>query len=110
MIIKLDWFGCEPKNLWENRIHQVLEKLTALKPITRASVRVEELRTSSPPFHLTLMLSMPGPDVLASGVGHTFDEALRKLEESATKSFARRKPKPYQPQAAIRGMKTLQAV
>lgn len=79
MITKLDWFGCSPNAAWETQIHQTLQMLAEIKLISRASLRVEEEETSAEPFHLTLMLSMPGPDVLAHGRGHSFQNALQQL-------------------------------
>ncbi len=102
MIIRLDWFGCEPTSAKEQRIHKALETLQSIKPISRASVRVEELAKQSPAYHLTLMLTMPGPDVLAHGVGHTFDEALSKLENSAIKTLESRVHKALKFNGAVR--------
>jgi hypothetical protein len=79
VITKLDWFGCSPNAAWETQIHQTLQMLAEIKLISRASLRVEEEETSAEPFHLTLMLSMPGPDVLAHGRGHSFQNALQQL-------------------------------
>jgi|GEM_PF-695022 len=79
MIIKLDWFGCRPNASWETQIHQILQILTETKPISRASLRVEQDLTSPDPFHMTLMLSMPGPDVIAHGRGHSFQNALQQV-------------------------------
>jgi len=107
MIIRLDWFGCEPTAAKEQRIHQALETLQSIKPISRASVRVEQQAKESPAYHLTLMLTMPGPDVLAHGAGHTFDEALRKLETSAFKTLENRAHKARQLNGAVRGVKAL---
>jgi hypothetical protein len=107
MIIQIDWFGCEPNSNRELHIHKTLESLNSIKPISRASLRIEETPKSSPAFHLVLILSMPGPDVLAHGIGHTFDEALRKLEESAHKTLDSRSKKAKQLNGAVRGVKAL---
>lgn len=107
MIIRLDWFGCEPTTTKEQRIHRALETLQSIKPISRASVRVEEQTNESPSYHLTLMLTMPGPDVLAHGAGHTFEEALRKLEDAALKTLEHRAKKARQLNGAVRGVKAL---
>jgi hypothetical protein len=109
MIIRLDWFGCEPTFIKEQCIHRTLETLQAIKPISRASVRVEEQVQASPSFHLTLMLTMPGPDVLTHGTGFTFDEALRKLEAAAVKVLEGRAQKAlrHNEKGAFRGLKAL---
>lgn len=107
MIIRLDWFGCEPTAAREQSIHKTLETLQSIKPISRASVRVEEQAKDSPSYHLTLMLTMPGPDVLAHGAGHTFDEALRKLEAATVKTLETRVHKARQLNGAVRGVKAL---
>ncbi len=107
MIIRLDWFGCEPTSAKEQRIHKALETLQSIKPISRASVRVEEQTKESPSYHLTLMLTMPGPDVLAHGAGHTFEEALLKLEAAALRTLENRARKARQLNGAVRGVKAL---
>jgi hypothetical protein len=107
MIIRLDWFGCEPTAAREQRIHKALETLQSVKHISRASVRVEQQTSHSPAYILTLMLTMPGPDVLAHGTGHTFEEALIKLEAAALKSLENRAHKARQLNGAVRGVKAL---
>jgi hypothetical protein len=105
MIIKLDWFGCQPRAPWETQIHQTLHALSLIKPISRASVRIEEHDEGGMPFHLTLMLTMPGPDVLSHGTGHTFEEALLKLSRAAKKTLTERVLKSRQPTDAAMGVK-----
>jgi len=105
MIIQLDWFGCEPRTKWESLIHQTLEQFATLKPISRALVRIEQLTQHTPPYHVSVMLSIPGPDVLARAAGHTFDEALLKLTASVRKTLAMRLMKANQLDAAPRGVK-----
>jgi tartrate dehydratase alpha subunit/fumarate hydratase class I-like protein len=51
------------------------------------------------------MLAVPGPDVLAHGVGHTFDEALKKLKAAALKALENRARKSRQLNGAVRGVK-----
>lgn len=105
MIIKLDWFGCSPRYKWENKIHQTLELLSSIKPVSRASVRVEKIADGGPRYHLTMMLSMPGPDVLSHGIGQTFDEALLKLAGEARKTLSKRALKARQANGASTGVK-----
>lgn len=105
MIIQLDWFGCEPRTQWESQIHQTLEQFAAIKPISRATVRVEQHSEKNPRYHLSMMLCIPGPDVLTRSVGHTFDEALLKLHASARKTLATRLIKARQLNGAACGVK-----
>jgi hypothetical protein len=107
MIIQLDWFGCEPRSKWESLIHQALEQFATLKTISRAHVRVEQLTEHTPPYHLSVMLSIPGPDVLARSAGHTFDEALLKLTASVRKTLGMRLMKARQLDVAPRGVKAV---
>jgi hypothetical protein len=107
MIVHLDWFGCDPRHSHETKIHQMLEKLGGIRPITRASLRIEEGLEGAPPFHLILMLSMPGPDVLVHSNGQTFEEALLKLEALARKNFEARAIKSKQADRAVRGVKAM---
>ncbi|MCX6851562.1 MAG: hypothetical protein NTY98_21890 [Verrucomicrobia bacterium] len=88
MIIKIDWFGCSPNASWEKQIHQVLQALSEIKAIARARLRVEEEADSTDSFHLTLMLSMPGPDVLAHGRGNSFQSALDQINSQAHKKLS----------------------
>ena len=83
MIIQLDWVGCSPNASWETQIHQTLQMLAEIKPIFRASLRIEEDAAHEEPFHLTLILSMPGPDVLVNGRGHSFQTALYQTTQKA---------------------------
>ena len=107
MIIQLDWFGCEPRAKWESLIHQTLEQFATLKTISRAQVRIEQLSQQTPPYQLSVMLSVPGPDVLARSAGHTFDEALLKLTASVRKTLTMRAMKMRELNAAPRGVKAM---
>ena len=84
MIIILNWFGCSSNAAWETQIRHSLQSLSDIKPIPRARLRVEEDVSSNVPFHLTLMLSMPGPDVLVHARGHSFENALEQLISGAS--------------------------
>jgi hypothetical protein len=105
MIIQLDWYGCDPRTQWETQIHQTLEQLASLKTISRAVVRVERQPEKTPRYHLSMLLSIPGPDVLARSAGHTFDEALLKLRVSVHKTLATRLLNARRPTIAARGVK-----
>ncbi|MCA1962542.1 MAG: hypothetical protein LDL31_01195 [Prosthecobacter sp.] len=107
MNVHLDWFGCEPHPAREHKIHQMLENLRHYKHLTRASLRIEETKNSGTPFHLTLMLSMAGPDILVHGRGQTFDEALMKTANAATKVFETRAQKQKQVNGAATGVKAI---
>jgi hypothetical protein len=107
MIIHLDWFGCNPRSKWETEIHQTLENLATIKRVSRASVRVEEITEGGPRSHLTMMLTMPGPDVISHGIGHTFDEALLKLTATVRQMLTMRAMKLRQHDGAARGVKAL---
>ncbi len=90
MIIKLDWFRCSPRKKWETQIHQSLEHFAALKPVSHAGIRVEENIESGHRFHISMLLSIPGPDLAAQAKGQTFDEALSKLNASICRSLTQR--------------------
>lgn len=105
MTIKLDWFGCNPRPTWESQIHQMVGQLSAVKTISQAQVRVEQLTQKAPPYHLSICLSLPGPDVLASAAGHTFEEALLKLTAIVHKTLRLRAMKARGIDAAPRGVK-----
>jgi len=104
MIIHLDWFGCNPRTQWESQIHQSLEQFATLKTIYRAVVCLEQQPEKTPRYHLSMMLSVPGPDVLARSAGHSFDEALLKLHASVHKTLATRLLKARRFTGAVRGV------
>lgn len=105
MNIQLDWFGCAPIPKWESQIHHALERFAAMKPVTRAQVRVEELKEGTPRYHISMTLSIPGPDVLARSWGHTFDEAMIKLNATVHKTLTMRAMNARQLTGAARGVK-----
>jgi len=107
MIIQLDWFGCAPRPKWEAQIHQALEHFGSSKPISRAAMRVEEISEHPPRYHLSMKLSIPGPDILARSDGNTFDEAMLKLIASVRKTLASRAMKVRQINGAARGVKAM---
>ena len=107
MIIQLDWFGCAPRPQWEAQIHQALEQFSSLKTMSSASVRIEEKTEHAPRYKLSMMLSIPGPDIRANSVGHTFEEAMLKLTASVRKAMATRELKARQRTGAARGVKAM---
>ena len=87
------------------QIHQTLEQFASLKPISRAVVLVEQQWEKTPRYLLSIMLSIPGPDVLAYSTGHTFDEALLKLRVRVRKTLATRLLNARRSTSAARGVK-----
>jgi hypothetical protein len=79
MIIKLDWYNCTALPQWEAQIHHMLEEAAHYKTISHASIRVEDTPGTELRFHLVTLLRMPGPDVIAHGDGHTFEEAMLNM-------------------------------
>lgn len=104
MTIHLDWFGCTPRPQWESSIHETVEVLSLIKPLDRVSVRIEQLK-DSPAFHFTLMLSMPGPDVLVHSSAPTFDQGLQQIFSKARTSLMAQVKKVRAPKASeqVRG-------
>ncbi len=107
MIIKLDWFSCNSSPKWDAQIHKMLEEMGALKAISHASVRVEEISEGSPRFHLTTMLRMPGPDVLAHGDGQTFEEAILKMSGKIRHTLQTRVSNARRNDSAAKGVKAM---
>jgi hypothetical protein len=105
MIVQLDWFGCEPRDRWEVLIHQTLEQFAAIKAISRVQVRIEQLSQKACPYQVSVMLSVSGPDVLASAAGYTFEEALLKLNSMVRKTLTTRAMKMRELNGAPRGVK-----
>lgn len=105
MIIKLDWFRCAPRKRWETQIQQSLERFAAVKSISQASVRVEESGWQGARFRISMMLSIPGPDVAVEASGQTFDEALSKLNHAVNRSLAQRAQKARRNTDAPKGVK-----
>lgn len=105
MIVQLDWFSCEPRDRWEVLIHQTLEQFAAIKAISRVQVRIEQLSQKTSPYQVSVMLSVSGPDVLASAAGYTFEEALLKLNSMVRKTLTTRAMKMRELNGAPRGVK-----
>ena len=105
MIIKLDWFRCSPRKKWENQIHQSLEHFAALKPVSHAGIRIEETPDTGSRFQISMLLSIPGPDLAAQAQGQTFDEALAKLNASIHRSLTQRAKNTRRNTAAPKGVK-----
>jgi hypothetical protein len=107
MIIQLDWFGCEPRSKWEALIHQHLEQFATSKNITRAQVRVEQHAEAHPPYRISLLLNIPGPDIASQGSGSTFDEALLKLVQAVRRTITLRAMKSREDNGAAKGVKAM---
>jgi hypothetical protein len=105
MIIKLDWFRCSPLKKWETQLHQALEQFAALKPVSQALVRVEENPGSGHRFRISMLLSIPGPDLDVQAQGQTFDETLSKLHATIHRSLSQRALKTRRNTDAPKGVK-----
>lgn len=83
----------------------MIGQFAALKAISRACVRVEQSTEGTPRFHISVLLCIPGPDILARSSGCTFQEALLKASTSVRKTLATRALKARQLNGAARGVK-----
>ncbi len=104
MITQFNWRGCNSRSKWENRIRQSLEQVANLREISKAEVTVDHLAGAGP-FRLSMVLSIPGPNILASSAGQTFDEAMHKLDATVSKMLSSRRLKARRYSGAARGVK-----
>lgn len=105
MTTQLNWLGCHSCDKWEHRILEALESFAASKTISKAEVTVEHLTEGTTPFRLSMMLSIPGPDIISKGTGQTFEEAMVKLVNAAQKTIKTREMQAQRRSGAARGVK-----
>lgn len=105
MITQLNWHGCTSNSKWEDRIRQTLADFAELRSVSKAVVDVDRPAEGDTPFRLSMALSIPGPDILATSAGQTFDEALLKLVTKVRKSLSTKASNVQRFSGASRGVK-----
>lgn len=105
IIPAIEWLHCDPLPRWQAQIERMVSQFAALKPVSKATVRVEQATEGTPRFHLSVLLCVPGPDIVARASGCTFPEALLKTASSVNKTLARRALNARRLNGAARGVK-----
>jgi hypothetical protein len=107
MTVHLDWQDCQPRADWEVRLHQMLDALSKIKPLSHARIDVTERARQSPRFTLSIELQLPGPDISMECHGQTFDEALRKADSRLRLALAARAARSKHLTSAVLGVKAI---
>lgn len=83
----------EPSASLRQLVERQLEKLATSMQIDEARVVVENRADASPPFHMSVHLVTPGPDIFVKARDHTLRAALQKLIADLETEVARRQRK-----------------
>lgn len=83
----------QPSTSLKLLVERHLEKLGTSVQIDEARVVVENRSEASPPFHMSVHLVTPGPDIFAEARDHTLRAALTKIFEDLEDEVARRQLK-----------------
>jgi len=82
--------GLNNKGGLEPLIEKDLHDLSQLIPISQAEIVLEKQIEAAPPFVVSALLAVPGPDIHAVACDHTLMAAWQKLLEDLKKQFQRR--------------------
>ncbi len=84
-------FGIAKSALCRAATEQQLSRLEALADISTAEAVVARSTTLNPPYHVHVVLAVPGPDIHAAAADHTFAAAIRKVMKKLEHQIAARK-------------------
>ena len=82
--------GLNNKGGLEPLIEKDLHDLSQLIPISHAEVVLEKQTDAAPPFLVSALLAVPGPDIHAVACDHTLRAAWQKLSDEINKQFQHR--------------------
>lgn len=105
MITHIQYFGCDARPEWEEKIQALFMEARQHKAVSHASARVEEPQNAAYRFRITVSLQVPGPDIQAHGDGYTFNEALIGVSAAIRQIVKQRAEKAAQQTGATRGVK-----
>ncbi|GAA5141915.1 hypothetical protein GCM10023213_26930 [Prosthecobacter algae] len=105
MITHIQYFGCDARPEWEEKLQALFMEARQHMPVSDASARVEEPQNATYRFRITLTLKMPGPDVQVQADGYTFNEALMGVSAAIRQKLKLRAEKAARNTAASRGVK-----
>lgn len=105
MITHIQYFGCDARPEWDEKLQALFMEARQHKAVSDASARVEEPQNAPYRYRITVTLKAPGPDIQAHGDGYTFDEALIDVRASVRQVLKRHAEKAAQQTGAARGVK-----
>ncbi|TDU66062.1 hypothetical protein EI77_03799 [Prosthecobacter fusiformis] len=105
MITHIQYFGCDARPEWEEKIQALFLEARQHTPVTDASARVEEPQNATYRYRISLTLQVPGPDIQVHGDGYTFQEALMEASANIRQKVKLRAEKAAQHNGASRGVK-----
>lgn len=106
MITQIQYFGCDARPEWEEKIQALFLEARGHKYVSHAHAKVEEPQNASYRYRITVTLQVPGPDIQAQGDGYTFNEALIGVTASVKHTLKLRAEKASQQTGASRGVKS----
>ena len=105
MITHIQYFGCDARPDWDEKLEALFFEARQHLPVSDASARVEEPQNAAYRYRITLDLKLPGPDILVHADGYTFNEALIGVSAAIRQKLKARATKATRNTAATRGVK-----
>ncbi len=105
MITHIQYFGCDARPEWEEKLQALFLEARQHRPVSDATARVEEPQNAAYRFRITLDLKMPGPDIHVHGDGYTFNEALIEVSARVRAKVKVQAEKAAEHNGASRGVK-----
>lgn len=105
MITHIQYFGCDARPEWEEKLQALFLEARQRKAVSDASARVEEPQNAAYRYRISVTLKVPGPDIHLQGNGYTFDEALTAVRESLRRTLKVQAEKASHHDHATRGVK-----
>lgn len=105
MITHIQYFGCDARPEWEEKIQALFYEARGHKYVSEATARVEEPQNAAYRYRITVTLQIPGPDIQTHADGYTFDEALISVTGKIRHTLKVRAEKAAKNDGATRGVK-----
>ncbi|SKA96047.1 hypothetical protein SAMN02745166_02347 [Prosthecobacter debontii] len=105
MTTHIQYFGCDARPEWEEKLQALFLEARQHKAVTDASARVEEPQNAAYRYRISVTFRIPGPDIQLQGNGYTFDEALMSVRASLRQTLKLRAEKAMHHDGATRGVK-----
>lgn len=102
MITHIQYFGCDGRPEWEEKLQNLFLEARQHRPVAEATARVEEPQNATYRYRIHVNLKIPGASMALTGDGYTFNEAL--MEATAMLRHKTRR-KPGKPDGASIGVK-----
>lgn len=106
MITHIQYFGCDARPEWEEKLQALFLEARQHKAVSDATARVEEPQNAAYRYRITVTLKIPGPDIQEHGDGYTFNEALIGVRAALRHTLKVRAEKAAHHDGATRGVKS----